>query len=70
MRAPSCFAPVSGIMALMCRAVALESQQIRGLVVCSATTLQTYGTNKYKRTLADVLLPDGTHVNPVLVKDG
>ena len=31
MRAPSCFAPVSGIMALMCRTVALESQQIRGL---------------------------------------
>ena len=31
MRAPSCCAPVSGIMALMCRAVALESQQIRGL---------------------------------------
>jgi micrococcal nuclease len=33
-------------------------------------TLQTHGLDKYKRTLADVLLPDGTHVNHVLVRDG
>jgi endonuclease YncB( thermonuclease family) len=28
------------------------------------------GYDKYKRTLAEVLLPDGTHVNHTLVKDG
>ncbi|MEP6959634.1 MAG: thermonuclease family protein [Nitrospirota bacterium] len=33
-------------------------------------TLQTYGRDKYGRTLADVLLPDGTKVNYTLVKDG
>ncbi len=32
--------------------------------------LQTYGYDKYKRTLADVLLPDGTNVNHELVKQG
>ena len=33
-------------------------------------TLQTFGKDKYGRTLADVLLPDGTNVNHELVKDG
>ena len=33
-------------------------------------TSQTYGHDKYRRTLADVLLPDGTIVNHALVKDG
>jgi endonuclease YncB( thermonuclease family) len=29
-----------------------------------------HGYDKYKRTLADVLLLDGTNVNHTLVKDG
>jgi micrococcal nuclease len=33
-------------------------------------TLQTHGTDKYGRTLAAVLLSDGTNANHVLVKDG
>ena len=33
-------------------------------------TIQTHGYDKYKRTLADVLLSDGTNVNHKLVKDG
>src|SRR5262249_42439087 len=33
-------------------------------------TLQTHGLDKYGRTIADVLLPDGTNVNHELVKDG
>ena len=33
-------------------------------------TLQTFGKDKYRRTIADVLLPDGTNVNHTLVKDG
>jgi len=33
-------------------------------------TLQTFAKNKYRRTLADVLLADGTNVNHELVKDG
>ena len=33
-------------------------------------TIQTHGHDKYKRTLGDVILPDGTSVNHTLVKDG
>jgi len=33
-------------------------------------TLLTHGLDKYGRTLADVLLSDGTNVNYMLVKDG
>ena len=33
-------------------------------------TLQLHGQDKYKRTLADVFLLDGTHVNHELVKGG
>ena len=33
-------------------------------------TFQTHGLDKYGRTLADVLLLDGTNVNHTLVKDG
>jgi endonuclease YncB( thermonuclease family) len=33
-------------------------------------TFQTFGKDKYGRTLADVFLPDGTYVNHELVKDG
>jgi len=33
-------------------------------------TLQTFGKDKYGRTLADVLLPDGTNVDHTLVKAG
>ena len=32
--------------------------------------LQTHGQDKYRRTLADVYLRDGTNVNHMLVKDG
>lgn len=32
--------------------------------------LQTFGKDKYGRTIADVLLPDGTNVNHMLVKEG
>ena len=32
-------------------------------------TVQTYGHDKYKRTLADVLLPDGANVNHELAKN-
>ena len=40
------------------------------LVFGKNVTLQTHGHDKYKRTLADVLLPDGTKVNRALVKEG
>ena len=40
------------------------------LVFGKNVTLQTYGKDKYGRTLADVLLSDGTNVNDELVKDG
>ena len=40
------------------------------LVFGKEVTLQTHGKDKYGRTLADVLLPDGTNVNHALVKDG
>ena len=43
------------------------------MVLCAQAkevTLQADGKDKYGRTLADVLLPDGTHVNHTLVKNG
>ena len=40
------------------------------LVFGKEVTLHTYGLDKYGRTIADVLLPDGTNVNHTLVKDG
>ena len=33
-------------------------------------TAQTHGHDKYKRTIGDVILPDGTNVNHTLVKEG
>ena len=33
-------------------------------------TVQTHGYDKYKRTLADVILPDGMNLNQELVKEG
>ena len=33
-------------------------------------TVRTHGRDKYRRTIADVLLPDGTNVNHTLVKEG
>jgi micrococcal nuclease len=33
-------------------------------------TLQTHGHDKYKRTIGDVLLPDGMNLNQELVKQG
>ena len=40
------------------------------LVFGKAVNLHTHGKDKYGRTIADVLLPDGTNVNQQLVKDG
>ena len=45
-------------------------QAASALVFGKQVTLQTYGLDKYGRTIADVLLPDGTNVNHTLVKDG
>jgi len=45
-------------------------QAVSALVFGKEVTLQTYGQDKYGRTIADVLLPDGTNVNTTLVKDG
>jgi micrococcal nuclease len=40
------------------------------LVFGKHVTLHTYSKDKYGRTIAEVLLPDGTNVNHELVKDG
>lgn len=45
-------------------------QAASALVFGKDVTLQTYGKDKYGRTIADVLLPDGTNVNHELVKNG
>jgi len=45
-----------------------RSHQFRS--VGKQITLQRLGKDKYGRTIADVLLPDGTNVNHELVKDG
>jgi endonuclease YncB( thermonuclease family) len=39
------------------------------LVFGKDVTLQTHGLDKYHRTIADVLLSDGTNVNHMSVKD-
>ena len=40
------------------------------LVFWTYVIFQTHGQDKYGRTLADLLLPDGTNINHELVKDG
>jgi endonuclease YncB( thermonuclease family) len=40
------------------------------LVFGKEITLQTHGKDKYGRTIADVILLDGTNVNHTLVKEG
>lgn len=44
-------------------------QATSALVFGRDVILQTHGLDKYGRTLADVFLRDGTHVNHELVKD-
>jgi len=46
------------------------NQAASALVFGKEVTLNTFGKDKYGRTIADVLLPDGTNVNQALVKDG
>ena len=41
-----------------------------GETLSLTVTLPTFGKVKYGRSIADVLLPDGTNVNHTLVKDG
>ena len=45
-------------------------QAASALVFGKDVTLQTYGKDKYGRTLVDVLLPEGTNVNHPLVVAG
>ena len=45
-------------------------QAASALVFGKNVTVETHGHDKYKRTLADVLLPDDTNVNHELVKEG
>ncbi len=45
-------------------------QATSALVFGKEVTLQTHGKERYGRTIADVFLPDGTHVNHELVKAG
>jgi micrococcal nuclease len=45
-------------------------QATSALVFGRDVILQTHGQDKYRRTLVDVFLRDGTNVNHALVKDG
>jgi endonuclease YncB( thermonuclease family) len=45
-------------------------QAASAMVFGKQVTLQTHGKDKYRRTLADVLLRDGTNVNHELVREG
>lgn len=45
-------------------------QAASALVFGKEVVLQAYGKDRYGRTIADVLLLDGTNVNHELVKDG
>ena len=54
----------------------MHSQRPEGQARCLSLRLWershalTHGKDKYGRTIADVLLPDGTNVNHALIKDG
>lgn len=53
------------------QAYGTRAKQATGeLVFGKAVTVNTKGLDKYGRTIADVLLPDGTNVNQELVKSG
>ena len=45
-------------------------QATSSLVFSKAVTIEAHGQDKYKRTLGDVFLSDGTHVNRELVAQG
>ena len=45
-------------------------QATSDLVFGKEVTLETHGTDKYGRTIADVSLPDGINVNLELVRNG
>jgi len=45
-------------------------QATSALIYGKEVTLQTHGKDKYGRTVADVLLPDGGNVNQQLVREG
>lgn len=45
-------------------------QAVSDLAFGKEVTIQTYGHDKYKRTIGEVILPDGTNVNHELVKEG
>ena len=48
-----------------------RAKQAASALVCGKDViLQTHGQDKYRRTLGDVFLLDGTHVNHELVKGG
>ncbi len=46
-----------------------DKQAASELVFGKKVALQIYSLDKYKRTIADVLLPDGTNVNHSFVRD-
>ena len=45
-------------------------QAASALVFGKEVTFQIFGKDKYRRTIADVRLPDGSNVNHALVKEG
>ena len=45
-------------------------QAASALVYRKEVSPQTHSKDKYKRTIADMTLPDGMNVNHTLVKDG
>ena len=48
----------------------LAKHAASALAFAKDVTIQTHGHDKYKRTISDVLLLDGTNVNYTLVRDG
>ncbi len=45
-------------------------QATSDLIFARTVTVESHGQDKYKRTLGDIFLSDGTHVNRELVKAG
>lgn len=45
-------------------------RSLADLTFCKESKVQAHGKDKYKRTVADVFLPDGMNLDQELVKQG
>ena len=69
-RSMSVFVSAGSTALRKAKPTAQRQARASGLAFGKEVTLQTFGKDRYKRTLGDVILPDGMHINQELVKQG